>query len=272
MQHGTLTRCLASLGLTACTVAPASIQPEQPAGPEPSGLDMKGPAPARAAETGPRFVSEQDQWCSVFIDTHGRTLEPTQSFLQAWNLVAENGLRSTRYVTVPPQTEDDARVRICGRADCTIEQPHIFQATTAGNRLGPGLAGFGVMLPTERGRLIVPIAGAGGECAVAPQLRVEQVGSLVHVTALVHQGSYERTYFHGYDDYGHHGGPVYGGCQSLAVARTDIVVDVSTGELELVLTQANNEPSSQPLVEARLDADGIELQGCSGVLELAWTK
>jgi hypothetical protein len=271
LNHRTLTRCLASLGLTACTVTPAPIGPERPTGPEPSGLGMTGPAPTPVAESGPRFVSEQDQWCSVFIDAHGRTLEPTQSFLQAWNLVAQNGLRATRYVNAPPHTEDDARVRICGRTDCTIEHPHVFQATTASNRLGPGLAGFGIMLPTERGRLVVPIAGAEGECSVAPELRVAQVGSLVHVTAIVHHGSYERTYFHGYGDYGHHGGPVYGGCQSLTLARTDIIVDVSTGELELVLTQANTDNPSQALVEAQLGADGIELRGCSGVLELAWT-
>jgi hypothetical protein len=271
MNRVALTCCLASLGLTACPVTPSSIQPEVSRGPEPSGLGMRDAAPAPATDGGPRFVSEQDQWCEVFIDAHGRTLEPTPSFLQAWNLVAATGQRMTRYVTAPPLTEDDARVRICGRIDCTIAQPQVFQATTANNRSGFGLAGFGILLPSERGQLVVPIAGTGGECTVAPELRVEQVGSLVHVTTVVHQGHYARTYFHGYDDYGH-GRPIYGGCESLVIARTDIVVDVSTGQLELVLTQtAQHDPVMKPFVEARLAADGLELQGCSDVLELAWT-
>jgi hypothetical protein len=275
MTHVTLTRCLASLGLTACAVTPASIQPELPPGPEPSGLDTTVPASGQTTESGPRFVSEGDQWCSVLIDARGRTLEPTQSFLEAWNLVAANGQRATRYVSAPPHTEDDARVRICGRVDCTIEQPQVFQATTVPNKLGPGLAGFGVLLPSERGRLVVPIAGTGGECVTAPELRIEQVGSLMHVTALVHEGRYARTYYHhgGYEggEYGH-GGPVYGGCETLATARTDIVVDVSTGELELVLTQAPpRDLATTPLVEATLAGRGIQLQGCADVLELVWT-
>jgi hypothetical protein len=276
VQHLTLTSCLTALGLSACTSAPVGTPELAPRGPEPSGLDM-GPAPTRAStrESEPRFVSETDHWCEVLIDTTGRKLEPTPSFLQAWNLVAAAGQRVMRYVSAPPQTEDDAHVRVCGRAECKLEQPQIVQAMTgggAGARAGSTIAGFGVVLPTEQGMLVVPVAGTEGSCAVAPELRVERSGSLVHLTAIVHEGNYARYYFHGEIDerYGGHA-PGYGGCQTLSSTRTDIVVDVANAQLELVLTQLAAADRLQPLIEPRLGPRGVELQGCAGVLELAWT-
>jgi hypothetical protein len=186
----------------------------------------------------------------------------------------EEGQRPTRYLTTPPHTEDDARTRICGSVGCTIEQPKIFQAMTgggAGSRAGTARVGFGIMLPTEQGPLVVPVAGVEGNCAIVPELRVERSGSLVHVTAIVSEGDYERTYFHGeFDDrYGHM--PAYGGCLTMSSARTDIIVDVTTAQLELVLTQVGPRDQTQPLVDAKLEPDGVELRGCSELLEIAWT-
>jgi hypothetical protein len=284
MHHVTLSRCLAVLGLSACTSTsgeiespgsrgpePGEIESPSSRGPEPSGLDMDAhtnmQAPLR--ESGPRYVSEQDQWCQVLIDVNGRKLEPTPSFLQAWNMVAARGQRSTRYVAASPQTEDDARVRICGRAGCTIEQPQIIEATVGGGKSGIATAGFGVLLPTEQGPLVVPVAGVEGSCLVAPEIRVARSGSLMHVTAIVHQGDYTRYYHHGGGYEGHGGG--YGGCQAVASSRTDIVVDIATAQLELVLTQVRSQQWIEPLVEALLRERTVELHGCSGVLELAWT-
>src|SRR5262249_49366574 len=146
-----------------------------------------------SSDLGPRFVSEQDQWCEVWIDTHGRALEPTPSFLQAWNLVAARGGPITRYIPASPQTENDARLRVCGRADCSIGQPQIITATRGGgSNSQPGTArvGFGVMVASKKGTLVVPVMGTEGECAVGPELRVEQSGSLVHLTTFVHEGNY----------------------------------------------------------------------------------
>jgi hypothetical protein len=280
MHHVTLTRCLAVLGLSACSATPAAIGSHgvEPQTAEPSGLDMSPTEPTSESksesESGPRFVSQQSDWCDVSIDTHARKLEPTPSFLQAWNLVAANGQRPTRYLTTPPHTEDDARARVCGRVDCTIEQPQIFQAMVgggAGTRAGTARVGFGVMLPSEQGPLVVPVAGVEGTCAIVPELRVERSGSLVHVTAIVHEGDYERTYFHG--EYGGHGGyaPVYGGCLTMSSARTDIIIDVASARLELVLTQVGPRDQTQPLVEVELEPGGVELRGCSELLEIAWT-
>jgi hypothetical protein len=280
MHHVTLTRCLAVLGLSACS-SPAAIGSHgvEPHTAEPSGLDMKPLAPQRndesESESGPRFESEHSYWCDVSIDTHARKLEPTPSFLQAWNLVAANGERPTRYVNAPPSTEDDARVRVCGRAGCTVEQPQIFQAMSgggAGVRAATARAGFGVMVPSEHGPLVVPVAGVEGTCAIAPELRVARSGSLVHVTAIVHEGDYNRTYFHGEFD-AHYGGhmPIYdGGCTTLSSSRTDIVVDVETARLELVLTQMGSRDQTQPLAEVTLGPRRVELRGCDEVLEIAW--
>jgi hypothetical protein len=272
----TLTRCLAVLGLSACAspVGIASHEAE-PAAAEPSGLDMQPHAATRESESGSRFVAQHSDWCDVSIDTHARKLEPTPSFLQAWNLVAANGQRPTRYFTTPPHTEDDARVRICGRADCTIEQPQMFQAMAGGGvgvRAGSARVGFGVVVPSEQGPLVVPVAGIEGTCAIAPDLRVERSGSLVHLTAIVHEGDYSRTYFHG--EYGGHGGyaPVYdAGCQTLSSSRTDIIVDVASAQLELVLTQPGSRDQTVPLVEVTLGPRGVEMRGCDEVLEIAWT-
>lgn len=282
MHHVTLTRCLAVLGLSGCASSAGigSQQGEQnvePGPAEPSGLDTKPHARnlerEPASESKSRFSAEPSVWCDVAIDTRARKLEPTPSFLEAWNLVAASGQRPTRYVNTPPHTEDDARVRVCGRADCTIAQAQIFQAQSgggAGVRAGTARVGFGVMLPSELGPLVVPVPGVEGACAIAPELRVERSGSLVHVTALVHEGDYDRTYYHG-GHYEHHGNAVYGGCLTRASARTDIVVDVATARLELVLTQSTPQDGSRPFVEVTLDPSGVELQGCSDVLELAWT-
>lgn len=277
MHHVTLTRCLALLGLSACTspVGIGSPAVESRAA-EPSGLDMQAPAPTQASESEARFVSSRSDWCDVSIDTHARKLEPTPSFLQAWNLVAANGQRPTRYLNTPPHTEDDARVRVCGRADCTIDQPQIFQAMVgggAGARAGTARVGFGVIVPSEHGPLVVPVAGIEGSCAIAPELRVERSGSLVHVTAIVHEGDYSRTYYHG--EYGGHGGyvPAYGGgCLTLSSSRTDIIVDVATAKLELVLTQLGSHDQTKQLAEVTLGPSGVQMQGCAEVLELAWTK
>jgi hypothetical protein len=278
MHHGTLTRALAVLGLAACTT-PAAIS-EHAAPPrtaEPSGLGMGSPAllSEHERESGSRFVSSRSSWCDVSIDTHARKLEPTPSFLQAWNLVAARGQQPTRYLSTPPHTEDDARARVCGRAGCTVEQPQIFHATSgggAGARAGTLRAGFGVMLPSEQGQLVVPVAGVEGTCAIAPELRVERSGSLVHVTAIVHEGDYSRTYFHGEFDERYAHMPVYdGGCMPLSSTRTDIVVDVASARLELVLTQTGRLDRSQPLAEVELRPSGVELRGCGEVLEIAWT-
>lgn len=273
MHHSTLTRCLAALGLSACTSTPATIEPSTPRTPEPSGLGMDAHTQTAPRDSGPRFVSEQDEWCQVWIDTNGRALEPTPSFLQAWNLVAARGQVVTRYVHAPPRTEDDARTRICGRADCSLAQPQIIRASLGGgSHAQPGSvrAGFGVLVPTERGSLVVPVVGSEGECPVAPELRVEQAGSLVHLTALVHEGHYARHYFHG--DYGHYGGyPSVGGCQGETTWRTDIVIDVETTQLELMLTQGGTPQRTEPWVEVRLEPRGVELEGCSDVLSLSWT-
>lgn len=276
MHHVTLTRCLAVLGLSACTSAPAVIGSPavRSSAAEPSGLGMQPHAPTHTSESGPRFVSKRSHWCDVSIDTHARKLEPTPSFLQAWNLVAAHGQRPTRYASTPPHTEDDARVRICGRAGCTIEQPQIFQATSgggAGVRADSARAGFGIMLPFEQGLLVVPVAGVEGTCAIAPELRVERSGSLVHVTALVHEGDYERTYFHGELDEHYGSVPVYGVCLTLSSVRTDIIIDVATARLELVLTQMSARHQTQPPADVTLDPTGVELRGCAEVLEIAWT-
>jgi hypothetical protein len=271
MHHSTLLRCLTTLGLTACTTAPGA-ESQKSLGPEPSGLGM-GSHAAPASDEGPRFVAEDSQWCEVWIDARGRALEPTPSLLQAWNLVAERGQATMRYVPASPQTEGDARLRVCGTADCKIEQPKIFEATLGGGpqaRSGTVRAGFGVIVPSERGPLVVPVAGVEGSCLVAPEVRSAREGSLVHVTALVHQGDYARYYFHG--DYEHsYGRPAYGGCQKVGTSRTDIVIDVETAQLELVLTQASS-PTRAEFVEVRLGPRAIELHGCSDVLELAWTN
>jgi hypothetical protein len=279
MHHVTLTRCLAVLGLSACA-SPAEIgsRPVEPHAVEPSGLDMQPHTAKRErdSESGPRFESTRSDWCDVSIDTHARKLEPTPSFLQAWNLVAEHGERPTRYLITPPHTEDDARARICGRAGCTVEQPQIFQASSgggAGARAATARAGFGVMLPSEQGPLVVPVAGVEGTCAIAPELRVARSGSLVHVTAIVHQGDYNRTYFHGEFDE-HYGGhmPIYdGGCTTLSSTRTDIIVDVETARLELVLTQMRSHDGLQPLIEVTLGPRHVEMAGCADVLVIAWT-
>lgn len=277
MHHVTLTRCLAVLGLSACASTPAAIASRgaEPRAVEPSGLDMEPHAPTPTSERSSGFAAQRSDWCDVSIDTHARKLEPTPSFLQAWNLVAASGGRPTRYLATPPHTEDDARVRICGRAGCTVEQPQIFQAMSGGGtgvRAGTARAGFGVVLPSEQGQLVVPVAGVEGTCAITPELRVERSGSLVHVTAIVHEGDYARTYFHGEFDerYGHM--PVYdAGCQTLSSARTDIIVDVATARLELVLTQLGPREQARPLAEVELDASGVELRGCDEVLEIAWT-
>jgi hypothetical protein len=226
------------------------------------------------SESAPRFVSSRSSWCDVLIDTHARKLEPTPSFLEAWNLVAARGQQPTRYVITPPHTENDARVRICGRAGCMIEQPQIFQASVGGTgaRAGTVRAGFGVILPSEQGQLVVPVAGVEGSCPIAPELRVERSGSLVHVSALVHQSDYARTYYHGEFDerYGHM--PVYdGGCMIVSSSRTDIFVDVASARLELVLTQLVRPDPAQPLAEVELRPSGVELRGCGEVLEIAWT-
>lgn len=283
MHHVTLTRCLAVLGLSACSsptelgshpVEPHAVEPHAV---EPSGLDMQPHAPKRESETQsvPRFESTRSHWCNVAIDTHARELEPTPSFLQAWNLVAAKGQPPTRYFNTPPHTEDDARARICGRAGCTIEQPQIFQAMSGGglgSRAGTARVGFGVMLPSEQGPLVVPITGADGTCAIVPELRVERSGSLVHVTAIVHEGDYNRTYLHGELDEHYGPMPVYdGGCTTLSSSRTDIIVDVATARLELVLTQMRSRDGLQPLVEVTLRPSRVEMAGCAEVLEIAWT-
>lgn len=275
MHHVTLTRCFAALGLSACS-STVAIEPRgvETRTAEPSGLDMRPNAPTHEDESEPRFVSMRRDWCDVSIDTHARKLEPTPSFLQAWNIVGANGQRPTRYLNTPPHTEDDARVRVCGRADCTIEQPQIFQAMIGGGvgvRAGSARVGFGVMVPSEHGPLVVPVVGVEGSCAIAPELRVARSGSLVHVTAIVHEGDYNRTYFHG--EYGgpHGYAPVYDGCTTLSSSRTDIIVDVATARLELVLTQPGSRDQTVPLVEVMLGPRGVELRGCAEVLEIAWS-
>jgi hypothetical protein len=275
MHHPALLRCLSVLGLSACTNTPAQIDSAEPGklqGPEPSGLGMREHAASPDdGDSGPRFVAEERQWCDVWIDARGRTLEPTPSFLQAWNLVAEGAQATMRYVAVPPLTEDDARTRICGNASCKIEQPQIFEATFGGSsaqQTRTMRAGFAVLIPSERGTLVVPVAGAQQGCSLAPELRTARSGSLVHLTALVHEGDYARYYFHGYEEHGY--GNI-GGCNRLSTSRTDIVIDLETAQLELVLTQASTPTRPDPQVDVRLGPQGIELHGCSGVLALEWT-
>ena len=271
MHHSTLFRCMTALGLSACATTDTADS-FRSRGPEPSGLGMGSHESAPASESGPRFEAEEDQWCNVWIDTHGRALEPTPSLLQAWNLVAAKGHAPTRYVNASPQTEDDARVRVCGTASCKVEAPKIFQATSGGGasmQHGTARSGFGIIVPSERGPLVVPVVGSEGSCTIAPELRVAQSGSLMHVTALVHEGNYG--YYHHYYE-GHHGGRGYaGGCHPLSTSRTDIVIDVETAQLELVLTQSATPELPTPQVEVVLGPKGVQLSGCSGVLDLAWT-
>lgn len=275
MHHPTLLRCSIMLGLSACTTTPGSEPHKSPGPEEPSGLGMGEHGKEPASDDGPRFVAEEDQWCETWIDARGRALEPTPSFLQAWNIVVDHGQTTTRYVPASPLTEDDARTRICGNASCKVEQPQIFQATVGGGpsgRAGGIRTGFGVLVPSERGTLVVPVAGTEGSCLNAPELRTAREGSLLHITALVHQGEYARYYYHGYGGHdGGHGGYGGGSCQRISTSRTDIVIDVETAQLELVLTQATTPVQPVPQVEVRLVPKAIELHGCADVLELAWT-
>lgn len=269
MHHPSLLRCLTMLGLSTCTATPVSSA--EVLEPEPSGLGMGEHTLAPVSDDGRRFVAQDSQWCDVMIDPRGRALEPTSSLLQAWNLVADDAQPVMRYVAASPLTEADARTRICGRADCEVEQPQLFEATIGGlaMREQDMRAGFGVIVPSDRGALVVPIAGSRGSCSLPHELRTTREGSLVHVTTLVHEGEYSRYYFHGESDghYGHtYGG---GGCERLASTRVDIVIDVETAQLELVLTQARR--GTEPQVDVRLLPHGVELRGCDGVLELAWT-
>lgn len=269
MHHSTLTRCLTALGLSACTSA-ASETPA-PRSPEPSGLGMDSHASAAPSESGSHFVSARDEWCHVSIDAKGRALQPTPSFLQAWNLVGEHGQEVTGYNIAPPTTEHDARRRICGKADCQIEQLQIFEASA---HFGPAenqsvRQGLGVMVPSERGAFVVPVAGKLGDCQIAPQLRSTRSGSLVHVTAIVYEGRSD-TFCKGvaYD----YTSPKHcvEVCDVYTTARTDIVIDVEASQLELVLTRVDSYDPEQP-VDVKLGPRAIELHGCFDVLELAWT-
>lgn len=268
MHHPSLLRCLAALGLSACTRAPASAGPaavEHTPGPsaEPSGLAMHRPIP-EAVDVGLHFEVSVDQWCGAQLDPRGRTLEHSASFLEAWNIVVVAAQPSRNYNQPAPETEDQARALLCG-ATCEQARPRVIRATRAGR------SGLGAMLPAKRGYVVVPVAGGQGSCEFEPTITVTPVGELLHVSVDVSDGEPERTYFHGEFD-GHYGYiPAYGGCEPQTITRTDLLIDLERGELELSVTQTRPASAGPVAVEVQPREHGVVLQGCGERLELAWT-
>jgi hypothetical protein len=75
---------------------------------------------------------------------------------------------------------------------------------------------------------------------------------------------------HGYG-YGYPYHPMPIDCQSYATHRRDLVIDMDSGELELVVDQTQPE-GGLPWIELVFDEGNIVLSGCASALELQWTK
>jgi hypothetical protein len=273
MHHPTLCSLLTALGLSACAspAAPPISEPtatgEGEGEGEPSGLGMPGLRTASLAEQGPHFVSEEDEWCSVLIDTRVRSLELAPSYLQAWNLVVEHGRRDFRSFGPAPHTETEARERICGRPGCSLTKPQVIRAGREYE------AGLGVLVPTAGGLLVAPVGGGGGGCVLEPTLEVETLGEFVHLRVSASDGDYGGYHVSSEPNGAYGYGLAYAGCESTVRTRTDLVVIPEQERLVLSLTQVAPRDQLRPLVEAALEAeDKVSLEGCNDILELSWTQ
>ncbi|PRQ05821.1 hypothetical protein ENSA5_01410 [Enhygromyxa salina] len=228
-------------------------------------------SPASApSDAGAYFETEHDEWCKVSIDTRGRSLEPSASFLRAWNLVASRGQPGFGSGPIP-HSEDEAREQICGDPRCELEQPRVIRTSAAGK------IGIGVLIPERDELLAVAVAGGGSdECREPASLDVEVVGELMHVRTTVTDGHHVSYDFHGDlgefgETYAYGSEVAFGGCEVSSSTRTDLIIDISTAELELTLTQVRPIGMVSDEVDVELHEDGVRLRGCHRVLELAWT-
>lgn len=261
-------RLTALVGLTACAPVAVSTIPDEPepfTGFEPSGLHGDEVYSVEDAE-GRHFEVVDTQWCDAQLDPRERRLEVSQSFLQIWNIVDAHASPSFGPSQARPETEDQARALLCGSgAACDPAQPRVVR-TDHQSRIGLGL-----LLPTELGFAVVPIAGGQGSCAFEPTITIESNGQLLHARVSASAGERERTYYHGL--YGHYGDiPSYGTCVAQTITRTDVVIDVESDELELFVSQTRPASDANPGVELELQALGVVLSGCGQRLELSWTE
>jgi hypothetical protein len=270
VQRTRLSTVLASLGLGACELAPGqAVEPEAALeGAEPSGRgeSPKPTQPSSRTSTEPHFEGVPTQFCSAGLQQRDQSLLRTESFLQAWNELAPP-IRNQLAHNIPA-TEIDARMFLCGAERCSLGAAKLTEV------VADYMVGVGVLLPADRGMLVVPEVGAAhtaGSCTNKTEIHVEQQGELVHVRAL----NVERRYNYGHGYGGHYGGYAYEPapmeCRSYAVHRRDLVIDVERGELELIIDQHHGGEGEPTWVELAFTSDGIVLSGCASTLALQWT-
>jgi hypothetical protein len=270
VQRSHLTSVLASLGLGgglgACERAP-TVEPEptqaNPRGEEPSGF---GEAPKleigpSSKPDEPRFVGVPLAFCDATFEQHDHPLLETQSFLQAWNELAPP-IRNPLAHNIPA-TEIDARVLLCGAQQCTLETAKLAEA------IADYMVGVGVLIPSDGGMLVIPDLSShhlSGSCTNETELGVVQRSELIHVRAITH----ERRYTYGHYGYGHHYNPFE--CQTYSIARRDLIIDATRGELELVIHQQRSAEDGRPWLELELGNGQIVLRGCDSSMPLQWTQ
>jgi hypothetical protein len=245
---------LTAIGLLGCeprseVVAPIVLEPEG----EPAGR-VDPPTPD-AGSSDIAVVPPSREWCGAIIDTRPRPLLRTSSFLLAWNEVR---IADGRAPAGPiPLNEHDARLTICGSPTCEVTVPKPIEFNNAGQ------ISIGTVVPGgPEGMLVIPDLSpffSPSQCANATEMNSQQVGDLLHVSAVS-----ESTPMHP-----HHGGAYYGyGCYA-AVGRHDVFIDIATGTIELEIEHRGDALGVTAFDQAGLH---VTLSGCSTTLELAWTE
>lgn len=279
MQRNRLSTVLANLGLAgglagglgACTHTGEPASPPLPED-EPSGLGS-APKPELARTTRPaepHFEGVPLQFCQATFEQRNATLVKTQSYLQIWNELAPQ-IRNPLAHNIPA-TEIDARVLLCGSEHCSNDAARLAEATA------DYMVGTGLLIPSGDAMLVVPELAAphvAGRCINQTTIEVARQDSLVHVRAITLERRYSYVYYHGYSysyDYGRGLAPTPLDCRTDSVLQRDLIIDVTRGELELVIDQHIAEEGAPARVELAFTPDGIVLSGCATSLPLAWTE
>lgn len=285
MQRSRLTTVLSSLGLAAaCARADTSsvnpepkpaLTPESSLGVEPSGrgLAPKSMTPSTPTAREPHFEGVPTAFCQATLERRDQPLLRTASFLEIWNELAPT-VRN-RLAHNIPSSEIDARFYLCGSERCTVDAPRVAEVTA------DYMVGVGVLIPDGGELLVVPDAVAdhpSGSCTNDAATVVERHGDFIHVRAISHERRYVYARFHGYGyEYEYEAGgnayePIPPECRTYSTIWRDLVIDASTGELELTIDQVQPESITEPQVSLSFEEPGIVLFGCGSALELTWTE
>jgi hypothetical protein len=278
VQRKRLTTLLAGLGLTgACATTdttPVGVPPPVPEpsegvepseGIEPSGLGhaAKPVTPTSTSAREPHFAEVPTAFCNATLQPRDQALVRTRSFLEAWNELAP-WVHNPRAHNIPA-TEIDARIFICGSEQCTIGTPRLTEVTA------DYTIGVGVMIPGEGEYLVVPDVAEphnAAPCTNVAEATVVRHGSLLHIRATTLERRYNYHHGYAYGDYE----PAPLECELLAKHWRDLVIDATSGELELVIDQFAAEDVLEPAVALEFGDAGLVLRGCGTTLELQWTQ